>query len=384
MNRPESVSEPLWDTFIRLYNAAPASRRSTDVPMDTAQVQAAINRMVDATIEDLRGGNLAGGERGEIFKASEAPEFTDLHKFPSYYAQLRFFMRGQSVSSNRCVQACFLIMSRWTGKQLMDLAQETDASTLARPTWEATQTHLLEWLNGKFRSKTDFGDAVSRWLAAPEKLRGRKFKSGQEFYLAFETELAQFNAACNREGETRPSNQEITRHFVTALPPAIAARVRESANDLDTVEYERYRTKIANVWAAHLEANIKINRVATKRARTPDEDEEEAVAYAVRQGQRRWAQKGQCRDSWEAAPKELHGQIYWSEWMSPSEESAALARWKRVKNAKVCARCRKPRGNSHLEDTFQPVGSFKDEARAREIVIAEPEQEVFEDAREEQ
>jgi len=370
MERPAGVNEENWRAFVATFNAAPIGRRTVDIPTTDAEARSAIIRMVESAIEArtaAASNTGGGGERAENLKAADIPVFNNMSKFPEYYSQLRFYMRGQVVSWTRCRQACFLILSKWEGPQLSKYAQEVDASTLARATWEETQTRILEWLNEKFRSKTDLADANTRWLEVPKKLQAKHFKSGLEFYLAFETELADYNAACLRTGRPLPNANETTRHFVNSLPPAIAARVRESASDLDTDPYDTYRTKIANVWTAHQVAEIKINQIRadTERASVKrgfadlgeEWDEGEArPAQFIRGGNDRKTPTGRCREPWDKAPRNLQGTIFLNPWMTPAEEKEARARYQRVKNAGVCARCRQKQG--HAVESFEKLPPF--------------------------
>lgn len=379
MDRPASVNQSTWDAFREIYNAIPENRRTLDMPTTNAEALAAIRRMVhDGILANAAAGpatevNTEG--RPENLKASDIPVFTHMSKFTEYYSQLRFFMRGQNVSANRCQEACFLILSKWEGPQLSRYAQEVDAGTLARANWTMTRENILVWLNEKFRSKTDLADANARWLEVPRKLQAKHYKSGLDFYLAFETELADYNSACIRTGRAQPAETEITRHFVNALPPAIAARVRETASDLDTNTYGTYKTKIANVWTAHQVADIKINQVQTnldnavaKRSFSDfnedlDEGEVRPAQYQ-RGGTSRQIVPGRCRLGWEEAPPELQGPIFKSPWMTSAEQNEARARWTRVNKAGVCARCRGKR-LGHLQDTFEKLEPFGKNPTAR-------------------
>ncbi|KAK5651148.1 hypothetical protein OQA88_13242 [Cercophora sp. LCS_1] len=214
-----------------------------------------------------------------------------------------------------------------------------------------------------------YSNATKAWNEAPFKLQKKHFDSAQEFYLAFETVLFDYNASCTRKGVPRPSDAEITRKFVSSLPPGILARTRESASDVDTSTYETYRNKIANVWTANKESGIRINVAgaertspSAKRAAAEDEDFwEEADVRAAKRNflPPRPAAKAKCMLSWEGAPKSLQGPIYYQEWMSPQEERFTRERHEKVKAANVCARCRLPRSKGHLQDTFTPVEPFK-------------------------
>jgi hypothetical protein len=391
MNRPPSISEPLWATFINIYNASPENRRTVDVPTNEAEAQAAILRMVDAALEARSTTTSLGTEgRPEIFKPQDPPAFQRLADFSSYYTNLRFFMRGVQVSNNRCQQACFLILARWEGPQLASYAQEIDASVLARLDWPRTRESILTWLNEKFRSKTDLSDATARWTSTAARIQKKHFKSGIDFYTAFETELNEFRGACLRAGRTVPNDLEVTAQFVNALPPAIAARVREGVEDLDTAAFETYRSKIARVWAAHQQADIKINKITidegqgAKRAfEEVDQDWDEADARAAQTGRRNFGprrqEKGFCKNSWEKAPQHLQGNITLQSWMTQEERRGVRDRHAKVKAAGVCARCRLPRGSGHLIDTFMPVGPLEEGPRAR---LVENDEELQQDVEE--
>lgn len=379
MERPAGVDPETWEAFSTVLNRTPVNRRTVDIPVNNQQAITAIARMVNAGIMAEHGQPTVGTDRPEIFKANEAPKWEDENKFPEYFSRLRFFMRGATVSDDRCRQACFLIFQAWTGSRLQQYAQEVDVGTLARGDWEATQENILQWLNNKFRSKTDFPESTARWDAVGAKLRKRHFANATDFYLAFEIELNLYNAARTRQGLTRAGDTEVTAKFVSSLPSSIAARIRETASDLDEVPYGTYKSKIAYTWEAHRQADIKINEITAsgKRAREEEEDEERSAKRAfLPQGR-----PGPCREGWDNAPANLQGTIQAAVWMSPEERRLARERHDRVKKAGVCARCRMPRRPGHLINTFQPVGPF--EVRAR-MVEAEEETEQFHDAEENQ
>jgi hypothetical protein len=345
--------------------------------------------MVRAALETR---TTSGGdpEKPQNLKAADIPVFNNMSKFPEYWARLRFFMRGQTVSPNRCQEACFLILSRWEGPQLARYAQNIDAGTLARSDWTLTRENILVWLNREFRSKTDMAETNVHWLDVPARLRGKHYKSGLDFYLVFQTELNDYISACLRNERPQPTDAEITRHFVNSLPPAIAARVRETASDLDTQPYETYRNKIANVWEAHQVADIKINMIreevsrATGKRSFSERDDQDGEVQAA-QFQKGWAgariQKGKCRESWDNAPNNLKGAIYPQDWMNATELRETQTRYERVKKAGVCSRCRGHKGG-HVLDTFEPLEPFKIRPRVSEITLAEEDQEEFHDANE--
>lgn len=385
-NRPPSISEEDWTTYLNVFNATPANRRTLDMPTNNEEARAAVRRMINAALDARAQTTRVDAEgRPEIFKATDPPAFTRLQDFPAYYSQLRFFMNGVEVSDNRCRQACFLILARWEGTQLAMYAQETDAGTLARNNWDATRQSILGWLDQKFRSKTDMADAIAKWNGTAARLQRKKFGSGIEFFLAFETELYEYRAACLRHAQQVPGQQEITNQFVNALPSAIAARTRETADDLDTSPYETYKSKISRIWTSHQQADIKINAVAAgveesiqtgvKRAFAELEEIEPTVRVVKKRFiPRSTSNKVPCKNAWDKAPKELQGPIAPGSWMSNAEKMSARDRHKRVKNANVCARCRLPREKGHTLDSFQPVGPW-DEAHVRMAEAAEDDEE---------
>jgi len=367
MNRPASVDEETWRAFMGVYDAAPASRRTANIPTTNQQARDAIAGMTIAAWDAGRtiGGTTIVEHRVKGLKG-EPPVFSDPEDFPEYWSTLRFYMRGQTVSNNleTCQTACFGILSKWQGKDLSELAKKIDAGDLARSTWKDTQESILTWLNKEFRSQTDYDDATRRWQNTPVKLKRRHFEKGLDFFLAFEVELASFNEACIRNSVDKPTEKEISRMFVNSLPPAIAARVRETAGDVSTVKYDTYKKKISNVFEAHRVAHIKINRVTTKRVRYDEDDDDEAERPTkVLAGNFSRFPKGSCRQSWDAAPPNLKGAIYPADWMNTVEEKEARLRYDRVKQANVCAHCRQKR-QGHVQDTFETLKPFAQRVRA--------------------
>lgn len=401
MERPPAIPEETWSTFLRVYNAAPSNRRTIDVPTTVEEAQEAIMRMVDSAIEARAGTtSVDDSGRAELFKPSDPPSFTRTEHFNEYYVKLRFFMRGVQVSDNRCKQACFLILARWEGAKLSEFAQEVDAGTLALSNWADTQDSILQWLNTKFRSKTDLPDAIADWTTTGVRLRKKHFSSAADFYINFETALNSFKAACLRNKRTPPGGLEIMGQFTGALPPTIAARVRENHPDFDEQPYETYRSQIARTWEALTQESVKVSEASVKRAREEElwdglerackwtKTSEDGKAGTVQRSAafipRGTPRKGYCKETWEGAPPELLGQIYYQDWMSSEEEKAARKRHDRVKNANVCARCRKPKSQGHLQDTFMPVEGFRKSAQAKvtEVQYGEEREEDFHDAEE--
>jgi hypothetical protein len=315
------------------------------------------------------GAGTGAGPGSKIFKATEMPVWEKLEQFNQYYASLRFAMRGAVVTNDMCQQACFRILSLWRGEKLMRYAQEVDASDLARGTWEETQTNILEWLNRKFRSKTDFATATRTWETVATRLAEKKIKSANEMFLEFETELHDYQAACHRAGVAVPNQREITSKFIASLPPTISSRVRENANDFDTVAYGTYRTQVSMAWEASKISGVRINAViaeevgpAVKRAFAEvDQDWDEADARAVTRNGKFFPRTKNipCRESWEKAPPKFQGTIITQPWMGRAEKEEVKERYKRVKEANVCARCRLPKNPTHLVNTFVPVGPME-------------------------
>lgn len=376
--RPEGVNEANWAAFTAIWNAIPANRRTLDIPTTDEEARRGMTRM--AAWIPRPPANTAQ-EKPKCFATTEAPEWLKLDDFVTYWPRLRFFMRGQNVTNNMCVEACFRILSQWKGAELQRYAQETDATDLARPTWAETRDNVLDWLNQKFRTKTDLSDAKSRWVSVPHRMQRKHFNDAISFYLAFETELNDYRAACIRNSASEPRAAEITLMFSNSLPSSIAARVRETEDDLDTAAYDTYRSKIARIWESHKESRIRINAVVStevgpsvKRAfEEMSQDWEGAEAAPVQKrpfrpyGQTR---KGQCRETWEKAPRELQGVIYIQPWATAAERQEIRRRHQRVKEAGVCARCRLPKSKGHMVDTFVPVGPLME----TEVRISEAEE----------
>lgn len=311
-----------------------------------------------------------GGAR--LFKASDVPEFRKLKDFPSYFNQVRFFLHGQSVPESLCTEAVFTLLSRWTGTDLKNFAQETDASTIARATWVETRQGYLDYLNGKFRGSNDYTQAAAEWEDLAHTLRGRKFNDAIDFYLAFETGLHDYRAACLRNNKDLPSNREETKKFVAALPPSMVDEMLTRKDDFEDQPYDTYKAALTRLWTAMRATGAKIMTTSVKREREEDSEDEAEARPAKRFGPARPRTTDSCRRSWDEAPQELQGSITPGSWMRPEEVRFIKQRWERVKKAGVCARCRQPRSKHALIDTFTPVSAWE-EPRVR---IAEVKEEL--------
>jgi len=359
--------------------------------MTDAETQEQIGRMINSTADQLTAyrnlTTVTEGVRSEIFKAADAPAFKEMKDFPQYYTSLRFFMNGTRVSSDRCREACFLILSRWQGS-LLHYAQEVDAGDLARDDWVQTKTQVLDWLNTRFRNKTDLADASARWVGTSQRFSRRKWDDANEFYLSFESELNDFRAACLRAGRSAPTEDDITRQFVASLPPAIAARCRETASDLDTRAYSTYRDKLAILWESHKTAHIKINEVRVNQMKRPwdeTEEEEEAVRPVKRPYFPLPCQLKKKFDEKPVVPMNLRGTIGYVEGNTSEENAHAKARRDRCARAEVCARntCRRPRSEHPAMEHFQKIGPWNGPSpRIREI--REEDEYLQEEIRQEQ
>lgn len=378
--RPAAVNPYLWTAFLRARNAAPADRRTVNLPMTNDDVENAIIAMARPRTPppappapSTVGG---GGSRPELFRADEPPAWTDAEKYADYYDRLRFFMHGVYVSDDRCTQACFLILARWESPSLVSYARQQDASTLARANWALTRTRILEWMDEQFRPKTDFSKEVAQWDGFAQRLARRHFKNANEFYTEFETGLFQYNAACDRAGQDRPSAREVTTKFVAALPKAVAARVRENHNDLDSRPYTTYKVQIAFVWESNLVTGMKVYLAKRSRDEAWDSEEEERAMPAFKKK----VVRGRCVKGWDAAPPELQGPIRYGTWMSPEEARVTEARYNRVKRAGVCSKCRLPRKQHPLEDTYEPMPVWEGPRGGVRMAIEEAENQIEEAA----
>jgi hypothetical protein len=229
---------------------------------------------------------------------------------------------------------------------------------------------LLAFAKKDFAPIRAFWDSQMDWVHTAEAMRKEKWKTVEEFYLAFQIHLLKVQDCATTEAD-KPSDREITRMFVACLPEEVLRAVEPHAPNIHSATYDTYRVQIAQQWY-HYQGRVGKSLMG-KRQQEEDSDDEAEVREVKRPfHQPRATIPGRCKANWEGAPRDLKGPITAGDWAEADETRCIQARWKRVKDAQVCARCRLPRNKHPLQDTFIPVGPW-DGPRVREVQAEEEE-----------
>jgi len=121
---------------------------------------------------------------------------------------------------------------------------------------------------------------------------------------------------------------------------------------------------------------MKVYLAKRSRDEAWDSDEEERAMPAFKKK----VVRGRCVKGWDAAPPELQGPIRYGVWMSPEEVRVTEARYNRVKRAGVCSKCRLPRKQHPLEDTYEPMPAWEGPRGGVRMAIEEAEKQIEESA----
>jgi len=361
--------------------ALPPHRRTLDVPTTAEQAQASIDNMINSTlamIQELRQNQNQTVSSGltQIVSAPKPPEFSDKTPYDDYRGDFRFYIRSIEPSTAGQITAALTgLMASWKDRKKAFIRNVDPASFIRplapeEPQWRASAEALLAFAKTNFAPIRALRDSQEDWIRTPEKMSREKWKTAEDFYLAFQTHLLKVQDRAESEAD-KPGQREVTRIFVACLPEEVRMAVEPHAPDLLSATYDTYRFQIAQQWYHYQGRSGKIH--VAKRSRE-DDSEDEAKARPIKRpfsGPR--TIPGKCAGSWETAPRELQGSIKAAEWMSPEETKFIHARWKRVKDACVCARCRLPKNKHPLQDTFQPVAAWEG-PRVRETITEEEEE----------
>jgi len=407
--KPADVSDDVWASFRAIWGATPGNRRTMDLPLNDGAAQDAIRRMATSALANARARGVQegiaqaaaiapatqGADRpGLPFSPKDVPQYTG--DYMDYRRKLRDFVHVyQDLPVNKVASAMFALKAGLIEKRMSELGSSKDATEFAvlngvQQNFLQAWTHWQTWMDGLLISSTQLVQENQSWNEMKKK--ARKAETAQEFYMTFEACLYRFNEACIRTGTTRPTTDEITRHFIEALPYDIAAAARPlsllvlGAAGLDRDPYRTHKDILDGIWPTLRKAGPKNLFVpGEKRPRDEEEEDEPATRFAKRGKTLGGRTKDRCRQSWEDAPANLQGNIRYHKGMDAGEIKSALERRARIKKAGVCVHCRLPRTKGHELDTFEarlPDWEGPQGGRVRYVPEAEEEEQEAPDDQE--
>jgi len=309
------------------------------------------------------------------FKAEDIPKFRSIREYnDTYQPQLSFFCRTYTVPTSLLQEALYLIVSRWEKGTLLDYAREGEVSTLVRADWRETWQALIAWMDSRFLTADFYTKALERWDSPRSHLKQSDYDSGAAFFLAMEGFVNAFRRHCRVKSVPEPTELEITRKIIPALPQEVLNVMRLRHQDIDTVPVETYRTEIELAWTTVTIKRPHAKSAGVKRSwdetLTQPEWEKEAAAYAART-------QNICGLRQLTAKEEYVGSVTNNPYLSPERREKARQRNKLCRQNNICFRCRHPE-KEHLKDgTFSEVRPFQDGPSARFAGI-QPEENMVE------
>lgn len=400
-----------WDESVRLVQQMMNRHRNpggaivNEDPLGPCNHEEVLNRVLRATLDDTWRNALAEVRRlweldhpapvqqtggggtppvpvglTQMVSAPKPPEFKDETDFEEYRGNFRFYIRSiEPTTPGQIMAALTGIMDAWKGKKKLFIKnmdpEDFMRPSATHPSWAQSTEALIQFAKRHFGTIRSLADAQQEWIRTPDAMRKEKWKTVEEFYLAFQIHLLRVRDRAETEAD-KPSEREVTRVFIACLPrEVLQAAEAQIGAEIHTAAYDTYRNQIARLWYHYQEKAAKAH--VGKRFREEDSEDEADVREAKRRFQTtRTTIPGRCQSTWDNAPPNLQGPITVGKWATPEETQSTQARWKRVKDAGVCARCRLPRSRHPLQDTFQAVGPWEG-PRVRET-RAEEEEELSE------
>lgn len=359
MERPPAIDEPTWLTWVALHDATPANRRTTDIPTDNASAIRSINNMVQGALNAQREAGLAAAATGTAapvtgsdsyklpFSVKDVPQYTG--DYMDYRRKLRDFIYiYQDMPIRQVPSAMFAIKTGLVEKRMSELGSSKDAAEFSAggrtliEAWEVWQS----WMDGLLISSTQFAQENQTWGIM--KTKTKRAQTSQEFYILFEACLFRFREACVRRGATPPTDMEVTRHFIEALPEEILIAARPHATNIETDTYRTHKDLLDALWPAHRKTP-QARALPVKRSRDEDSDEE-AEAYPLPARKKTSTGLGRCtlRKDLEDTPRvpdTYRGNIGYVRGNSDVENRMAFNRRQKVVEADRCAfgPCRRKR-----------------------------------------
>jgi hypothetical protein len=363
--RPPDIGEATWNAWTAVFNALPANRRTADIPTTNEEALRSINLMV--TSAAAAAANPAPPIPPPLppqtdsyrlpFTVKDVPAYTG--DYMDYRRKLRDFVHiYQGMPINQVPSAMFAIKTGLVEKRMSDLGSSKDAADFSTgnrtllEAWGAWQT----WMDGLLISRTQFSAENASWETMKNK--ARRAQSSQEFYILFEACLFRFKEACTRRRVAQPSDPEITRHFIQALPEEILTGARPHAQDIEEDPYRTHKDLLDTIWPMY--RKIPTRALLVKRGRSDSDSEEEAQALAapakkrVNTGQERCYLKKDFDDT-PRVPDHVRGNIGYIRGSSDMENRMAFNRRQKVIDEGRCAfgPCRRKR-SEHDQGFVKP------------------------------
>ncbi|KAH7304104.1 hypothetical protein B0I35DRAFT_484772 [Stachybotrys elegans] len=379
MQRPEGITPAVWETWTAVQTAADPSRQTEDVPTSDQEALASITRMGQDLAAELARTSAAPaptpaptGDNELPFTVEDVPEYHG--DYIDYRRKLREFVHiYQDMPAYLVPRAMLAIKAGLKEKGMSKLVSFKGSYEFAQngrtflQAWQAWQN----WMDDQLTSVTQYEAEIASWETM--KKNARFAHSSQEFYILFEAGLYRFNEACLLMNVPQPSESEITRHFMQALPRPIALQLRQVAPHYDLEHYRRHKDTLDAIWPEF--RGIKARALEAGAKREWSEDPEEATSYAAPAAKRRSPNTARCTlrkalDNSPRVPQKYRGNIAYVPENSLKENRIAYKRRQEVRAANRCAafRCRRTR-DEHSADFIEVKPWDGPNVRVMEITV---------------
>ncbi len=331
MERPAGVNEAIWDTYIGVYNAVPAHRRTVDIPIDNAAANRAIQGMLPWLL-DLRAATAAAapapapaadGASYKLFDVKDVPEWKGKDQVIPWLRGFRDFCSGYSVRPADVQAAIFRCKARITAEPSGSWFQETDAATFVRndedgnPEWGASWLALSQHLGDLLLPKDWYEKAAEAWVRLKQTEGLNRAEDFTDYKTRFINGLNKYNAARRHHSFDNLPQHETTMKFVECLPPGVYDEVSLKHSDILSRPWNHYDRDFTVAWT-----KVKGHKAMVLQGRA---EEAETMAAHVRQVARQIFEEaeadfvprrktparvgGNCPAKWDIGPVHLRGPL---------------------------------------------------------------------------